>query len=238
MLSCFLGLGIGYTLGDRRRIFTPLVLPGFALQIIFLHGLRFTDIADTLHNPIREELALGLNQMEDVMHVLTAYGFLISVFCINALCFIPLGHLAARLMGRTARLPAYSWNLAGSLGGVLIFYALSYAWTGPIIWMAVLVLLLLPFLGGLLSRALVAGSAVLILGVLGWNPSVDQYDVFSPYQILSIGLSTDPHPQIKVNHVYFQKILDLSATARQKNGDIAIAERHYGLPYQAKARTG
>ena len=60
------------------------MLPGSALQIIFLHGLRFTDIADTLHNPIREELALGLKQMEDAMHVLTAYGFLISVFCINA----------------------------------------------------------------------------------------------------------------------------------------------------------
>src|SRR5262249_18599664 len=145
-----------------------------------------------------------------------------------------LGHLAARLMGRTGRLPAYSWNLAGSLGGVLIFFALSYAWTGPIIWMAVLIALLLPFLRGLLSRALVAGSAVVVLGVLGWNPSVNQYDVFSPYQILSIGLSTDDHPQIKVNHVYFQKILDLSATAQQKSGDIAIAERYYGLPYRFK----
>ena len=234
LLSCFLGLGIGYTIGDRRRLYTPLVLPGIALQMIFLHALRFTDIADTLHNPIREELALGLTQMEDLMHVLTVYGFLICIFCVNALCFMPLGHLAARLMGRTARLPAYSWNLAGSLAGVLLFYALSFAWTGPVVWTAVLILILLMFLPGRSSRILTGASAAVVLGVLGLNVSVDQYDVYSPYQILSIGLSRDPHPQIKVNHVYFQKILDLSSTAQSGNRDLATAARYYGLPYHFK----
>ena len=75
---------------------------------------------------------------------------------------------------------------------------------------------------------------MVILGALGVDPAVNQFDLYSPYQFLSIGLSKDPHPQIKVNHVYFQKILDLSSTAQQKDEDIAIAARYYGLPYQFK----
>ena len=40
LLSCFLGLGIGYILGARRPLATPLVLPFVALQIILMGALR------------------------------------------------------------------------------------------------------------------------------------------------------------------------------------------------------
>ena len=65
------------------------------------------------------------------MHAGTVYGFLFFVFSLNALTFIPLGHLASRLMGRSPRLVAYGWNLAGSLAGILAFYVLSMVWAPP-----------------------------------------------------------------------------------------------------------
>src|SRR3954454_6221309 len=104
LLSCFLGLGIGYALGATRPLLTPLVLPALAVQMIFLHALRFTGLGDLLHNPISEQLALGLRQADAWFHAAAVYGFLLFVFSFNALCFVPLGQLASRVMTRRPRL--------------------------------------------------------------------------------------------------------------------------------------
>ena len=44
LLSCFLGLGIGYARGSRRPLTTPLVIPFLTLQIMFMGILRFGGI--------------------------------------------------------------------------------------------------------------------------------------------------------------------------------------------------
>ena len=53
LLSCFLGLGIGYARGPRRPLATPLILPLLALQIVLMHFFSFDPIAKFLQNPIR-----------------------------------------------------------------------------------------------------------------------------------------------------------------------------------------
>src|SRR5262249_41373778 len=115
LLSCFLGLGIGYARSDRGPATTPLVLPAIALQIALLRALRLFGIGSFLRNPSAGRAARGFARVGDVAQALTVYGFLIAVFSINALCFVPLGQTASRLMSRCERLPAYGWNLIGSL---------------------------------------------------------------------------------------------------------------------------
>src|SRR5262245_25130507 len=131
LLSCFLGLGIGYAQASGKRLATPLVLPLLGLQIVLLHFLRFTELAGLLQNPLSEQLGFGLEQADTAAHILTVYGFLAATFAFNALCFIPLGQLASRLMVRRPRLNAYSWNLIGSLAGILLFYCVSFIWAPP-----------------------------------------------------------------------------------------------------------
>src|SRR4051812_15935293 len=244
LLSCFLGLGIGYALGSTRPLLTPLVLPMLAAQMIFLHVLRFTGLGDTLRNPISEQLALGLQQSEGWFHAASVYGFLLLVFCFNALCFIPLGQLASRVMKRPPRLVAYGWNLVGSLAGIALFFGASALWTPPVVWAALGVAALVPFLRG----HLVAGAlcAAALLAVLGVSFRVDQYDVYSPYQILSVRVGNDEHPEIRVNHDYFQKVWNLShlagpdavakAAAQSQDDRRSQAARDYTLPYALKPR--
>jgi hypothetical protein len=178
LLSCFLGLGIGYALGSTRPLLTPLVLPMLAAQMIFLHALRFTGLGDMLHNPISEQLALGLQQGEAWFHAAAVYGFLLFVFGFNALCFIPLGQLASRVMTRPPRLVAYGWNLLGSLAGIALFFGASALWTPPVVWAAVAVAALLPFLRGHLVIGALCAAAM--LAVLGVSFRVEQYVVYSP----------------------------------------------------------
>ena len=126
LLSCFLGLGIGYARGSLRPLTTPLVLPFIAFQIIFLYLLRFTDVNALSMNPITEQHAFGIFQSGGVINSSFTYFFLATTFAFNALCFLPLGQLASRLMMRKNKLAAYSWNLIGSLLGIILFFIISF----------------------------------------------------------------------------------------------------------------
>jgi SAM-dependent methyltransferase len=233
LLACFLGLGIGYALGGRRTLFTPLVLPLLAGQVVLLHALRYTGVEALLHNPITEHLALGLKQSRDWVHAGTVYGFLFFVFGLTALTFIPLGQLAARLMGRSPRLVAYSWNLVGSLAGILAFYALSLAWAPPAVWMGLGALALLPLVRSHLGTAAAAGLAMAC--VVGTGFRSGQFDLYSPYQILSVRLGPEAHPDVYVNHVYFQKIFKLDVPPGPGADErTRQAYAYYNLPYALK----
>ena len=233
LLSCFLGLGIGYARGGRAKLYTPLVLPMLAAQAILLHVLRFSGIEQVLHNPISEHIALGLEQAQDAIDAATAGGFLLFIFCFNALTFIPLGQVAARLMQRTSTLPAYSWNLVGSLGGIGLFYGLSLAWAPPSVWFACALLGILPLVRSHLCVSIVSGIAVVC--VLAMSFRIGQHDIYSPYQILSLQFSDKPFATINVNHVYFQRILKLDDPETiAKSPELTGAANHYNLPYLLK----
>jgi spermidine synthase len=232
LLSCFLGLGIGYSIAGSRPLFTPLVLPALAVQFAFMHCLRFTPVGQFLHNPVSEQLALGLDQAGDWNHLATAYAFLIWAFAFNAACFIPLGHLASRTMLSTPRLHAYGWNLLGSLVGIVLFYLLSYLQTPPAVWVGVGALLLVLVLR---RHALATAiSAVACLLLLATTFAIDRYDLYSPYQLLTVNFTAHPYPNINVNHVYFQQIWNFSGNAPDQGPQAAAAAGYYAMPYVLK----
>ena len=75
LLSCFLGLGIGYARASKRPLAMPLVLPFLAFQIIFMYALRFSYFAEHLPNPIKEQLNFGMLQSRDARHTVFVYFF-------------------------------------------------------------------------------------------------------------------------------------------------------------------
>jgi spermine/spermidine synthase len=233
LLSCFLGLGLGYVLGKQGRLWLLLAIPLFAGQLILLHLLRFTNVGQWLQNPIAEQIPMGWAYMGRGTNAILEYAFLVAVFGYNALCFVPLGQLPSRLMGRLPKLTAYSWNLLGSLAGILLFYALSFLWTPPAVWFAVGFVALTPFLRGDWVASIVTGLAA--VGVLAMNPDPSCYDVYSPYQILTV--HPIDHDQagavVEVNHQYFQRIIDLGPHASSVPL-VALARAHYDLPYVLK----
>jgi len=233
LLSCFLGLGIGFMLGPRKRVATPWVIPALALQIGGMYVLRYQPPATWLQNPVLEQLALGMGQAGGTQQIVAVYGFLVAVFAFNALCFVPLGHLVSRLMGRMEKLRSYSWNLLGSLIGIFLFYLLSFFWTPPSVWFGVALLMLLPFLWKpwpLAIPSLVAGGALLLL--LNLSSRSGETDIFSPYQILTLEEKLGEPPELRVNNVYFQRMLDFR-TDRPLPGDTTFNwVDHYDLPYR------
>ena len=234
LLSCFLGLGIGYAMGNRRPLTTPLVLPLLALQVIFMRFFRFSEAASLLHNPISEQLTLGLKQIGGIDHLAAVYGFLSMVFVFNALTFVPLGHLTSRLMMRQRKLVSYSWNLAGSLLGILLFSCISFMWAPPSVWILLLTLGVMAFLYAHVESLLPSVLAALLLLAFLSVPLVpNQFDVHSPYQILTLAVSRSDFHVLRVNNVYYQRILDLSENVHT-NEYLQKWSDNYALPYYFK----
>lgn len=235
LLSCFLGLGIGYILGEGSLLFILLLLPLLAVQVVFLHILRFGVIGLTLNNPVLEQKALGMGTISGVSSAVLVYSFLVWVFSVNAICFMPLGQVAARVMRRSPKLAAYGWNLLGSLAGIGLFYGLSLVWAPPVVWFAAAIVLLSPFLGQhLLSTT---AAAAVIFGILNTTFQVHSYDVYSPYQVLTVQPPAAHQPLLLcVNHSYYQKILNFGPNAPNTMLHSPAAV-YYGLPYRFRAHS-
>ncbi len=235
LLSCFLGLGIGYARGSRRPLATPIVLPLLAAQIVLMSILRFSLLAQFLHNPITEQLALGLAQATAIDTTLFVYAFISVIFIFNALCFVPLGHLASRLMMRQSKLISYSWNLLGSLLGIIVFSLLSFMWAPPAIWLIIAALGLMVFLWRDMTISLPSVLAViLLLGFMAAPVQTNRFDTYSPYQILTLILSRNEPPMLQASNEYYQRILDLSEKRVLNDQKLKKSADYYALPYYFK----
>lgn len=243
LLSCFLGLGIGYGLSGKRTIRLGAFLPLLALQVFMFGILSLTNLGGRRVNPVAEQLVMGTNSSQwSWLHAVEGNAFLAVVFVINALMFIPLGHLAGRLMTRLPKIQSYSLNVLGSLFGIGLFFVLSLAWTGPSVWLGFVGLGLAPFIVG--HRRSVAVSVACLAGIviaLGFMNSRKETVFYSPYQVISLRLPehTDKSQMtIKVNHCFFQDVYDCRATSVAGDPESAKAAAYYNFPYKLRERPG
>ena len=216
LLSCFLGLGIGFSLSNKRLTSLGWVFPFLAAQIIFLFLLKNTPITAFFQNPISEQWAMGQSIAKGVYHLSLIYGFLILIFIFNAMCFVPIGQLVTKLMSYTDSLRAYGYNLIGSILGIILFTILSFFWTPPIIWLSIGFILYLPF--AYFSNLPKTLSTVSFLLIIILVSAVDKSDVkkrefYSPYQNIAVEY-TDSNSNIpliiKSSHIWFQTPMNLS----------------------------
>jgi hypothetical protein len=243
LLSCFLGLGIGFGLSGRRRVGLAGFLVLLALQTLLFGVLSCTNLGSRSFNPVSEQFIMGRPASEwSWLTAVEGNAFLLVIFVLNAWMFIPLGHLAGRLMAPLPRIQSYSWNLLGSLAGIGLFFALSLLWAGPEIWLGVAVLFVVPFLSGRRVAALGAGCVALMLLGLGAIAGAPGRTYYSPYQVITYRFPEPERgrtfPTLRVNHCYYQEIFDASTAAAAVNPASARAAEYYGLPYRLQERPG
>jgi len=242
LLACFLGLGLGLALKDRKRLLLPFVPLGLALQIIPLHVLQGTL---GLNSPISEEVLMGLSGVKSLFELVYVLLFLSGVFLVTALTLAPVGQALAWAMDRLEPLSGYGLNLSGSLVGVLAFGFLSELWTPPAVWMTGLLLSLSLLMGAWRPLLLVSVPGFMLLAVLSYSlpdflrigdrlgVPVERQILYTPYQIVSWAPTKMPLV-LKVNHVYYQQILDLTGTSASDVLGPNIAARHYNLPFRLR----
>ncbi|MFH1772489.1 MAG: hypothetical protein ABH872_06700 [Candidatus Omnitrophota bacterium] len=237
LLSCFLGLGIGFAQGKRKTLLIPVALPFLAAQIIYMFLLRYADITvyRLIRNPVVEQVTFGLPPIATISHCIFVYGFTIMIFTFNAICFIPLGQLNSRLMMRKEKLRAYSWNLIGSVGGIILFMLLSFLGSPPLVWVVVATAGIIVFYYKDLSGVLVSfASLILVVVVLSLSFSINRFDFYSPYQILTFGINREKTLSIETSNTFYQGIFDLRKESIEGNEEKEALAAFYNAPYFVK----
>jgi SAM-dependent methyltransferase len=223
LISAFFGLGIGALLTRfpwrLERLIAPLaafvVMLGVWLGRFWHRNPGGTDELIWIGQPF------GIPQVEG--HQLISTGvLLVLVYVATALVFAAFGQYVGRLFRTHPPLRAYTWEVAGSLGGIALFALLSHLQTSPSTWFAVGFALLLPLLPWRPLDAAVA--ALLGVAVVASTLPATRGYVWSPYYRIAVepitrlvdngtGRTTEyPAPVghvLAVNSDYHQMMLDL-----------------------------
>jgi spermidine synthase len=244
LLLCFLGFGLGCALSKK-----PL---RWLIALESLLGLLLVIRLPSTNGKFLEGLSQSLGGASDLAIWATRAGWNWGNFLIGALLagslfllllgvFVPLGQTVSRQMDTApSPLSAYSWNLLGSLIGILAFLGVSRMMLPPWVWLGA-VLVGFAFLQNTRRDTVLVLSLLIPLGLLLHDPSNrDHYSFWTPYQQIDYRRLYMPDGElrggeIQVNHTGYQWIANMSpdflarhSTAMKEAAD----ENPYNLPFR------
>ena len=219
LLLCFLGFGLGCALARQSPRWTTAAKALLGLILV----VRLPWFGET----IMESLSRFLGGAQDfemwVADTKRHWGyFLLATLIITLLLllitylFIPLGQKVSRQIELAPRpLTGYSWNLFGSLVGILAFFAISWMALPPWMWFSVVLAGMVWLQSARRDRVLLALAVVPVILLLHDPASAHHFNLWTPYQQLEVDdvffPSGEPKgSEIRVNHTGYQFIIDLS----------------------------
>src|SRR6266478_1037229 len=242
LLLCFLGFGVGCALARQRPRWQTATTALLGLIVIVRLPWRGAQIMESLSQ------SLGAAQDVEIwatgsMHNTT--GFLLAVVVTTILLFlityifIPIGQTVSRQIELAPRpLYGYSWNLAGSLAGILAFFAVSWLALPPAVWFTI-VLAGMGLLQTSRSDRIRLAAAALPVALLLVDPSTPHhFNLWTPYQQIEVEDENFPggefaRTNVRVNHTGYQIIVNLSPDFLGRHQlKEAPDENPYNLPFR------
>jgi Spermine/spermidine synthase domain len=177
VLASFVGLGSGFLLAKRAAN----LLPVFPLGLLIYTGLVYSvrpklAIADSGALFWGERVKLSGDASTLPM---TPEAFIAVAFFVVALLFVLLGQAIGRHFETLPPLRGYGANIAGSLLGAALFTANSFFLANPVVWFALVLGALAPFVWGHGRVTAIAYAAS--IAVLGLVYRLDVGSMWSPY---------------------------------------------------------
>ena len=244
LLLCFLGFGLGCALARQRPRWQTAVTALVGLIVIVRlpwHGPQIMESLSQYLGGARDIEILGTQVVHDTT------GFLLAVLVITILLllltyiFIPIGQTVSRQIELAPRpLYGYSWNLAGSLIGILAFFAVSWLALPPAIWFTI-VLAGMALLQSNRGDAIRLAAAIVPAAILLIDPSTPHhFNLWTPYQQIEVEDENFPdgelsRTEIRVNHTSYQTIVNLSPDFLARHPGLlteAPDENPYNLPFR------
>jgi len=228
LIGCFLGMGLGVALGKRRPGLVNFTLPALALvsavlafsESLGIVHLRFPDGAVLLWGGVSD----SISTLQFIGNISIFFGIFLGIVSV----FLFAGAAVGRLFPMLPTLRAYSFDLVGSLLGVIAFTALTFLDASPPFWILIGGA---PFL--FLSRKWTSVAGLVLAIALGLY-SV-QGAVFSPYNRIDLGHEGSTLV-VKVNRDFHQYMHDLGDTAIDEESSseerrLGYLREVYGLPF-------
>ncbi len=218
LLLCFVGFGLGCALVSKA--------PRWETAIKAFLGLVLVVRLPWWSGQVTEKLSaiLGAAPGIEIWHTLDAANwtqflsaslFATALFFLLILIFVPLGQIVSRELNLASRtLSGYSWNLCGSLLGILAFIVISRLMLPPWIWLGIVLLGIAWHQEARLDRGFVLILVVPLMLMLYEPNTQDHFNLWTPYHQLDYRRifrnSEFVAGNVQVNHVGYQLIVNLS----------------------------
>jgi len=244
LLLCFLGFGVGCALARGPLRWFNSVKALMALLIV----VRLPVPGWRGHLEALSGLLGAAGDMETWSgHGWQWTGFLGAAMTAGLLLlllasvFIPLGQMVSRQIDLAPRtLFGYSWNLFGSLAGILGFFAVCWNMLPPTLWLAG-VLAGMALLQCRLTHGMFVASLILPSIALLWETNTpDQFSIWTPYQQIEVRRFYFPNgelfgQEVHVNHIGYQTVVDMSPEFLARHPgllDEAVDNNPYNIAYR------
>jgi SAM-dependent methyltransferase len=245
LLVCFLGFGMGCALANEKlRMKQGLAGLMAALLVVRLPLAGWSGRLESLSETLGRTPGLEIWQTGSP-HPWTE--FLIAALIAGVLlyfmasAFIPLGQIVSRQLNlASAPLRAYSWNLAGSLAGILVFVLLCWRMLSPGLWFAI-VLAGFALLQRQRRQGLIVALLILPALALVHSPnSPGRFSLWTPYQQVAVERALFPDGELKgyslfVNHASYQAIADLAPDFLRRHPELSrgpAEDNSVNIPFQ------
>jgi spermidine synthase len=243
LLLCFVGFGLGCALAKQKARWSSAAMAflGLLLLIRLPWGGRtlFEQLSQSLGGgPDVAFWAVGPNWTW--ANFLAAAAVAGALFLLIVYVFVPLGQTVSVQMNVAPEpLRAYSWNLFGSLVGVLAFFAVSRMMLPPWIWLGA-VLLGFAFLQSSRRDQLLVASMIIPAVLLLNDGAGPQQILWTPYQQVQYTTRHLPNGDVwggsmQVNHTFYQKIVNLSPEFIERHPRLlkeAVDDTPYNMPFR------
>src|SRR5437867_2118948 len=195
LIACFLGLGLGSLTSTKPAVLRQTLIPlTFLLACLAIPFVRSGLAQTSEFLAVLQDLVIwggGTSSIPTtVFAVAVGLGITFGILRLTVDMFVPIGRLLGRLIDTHPNTVwAYSVNVAGSLAGIWLFVALSRFYQPPVVWIAILAILLIPFLyvaGRQSSMDFLLLIGAVALAIAAGRTAGSQEVVWSPYQKLGL----------------------------------------------------
>lgn len=250
LIAAFLGFGLGFQLSRRRVQPTALLFPLVVITgVITIPWSPLRELIDRLPaflGSFSEVHIWGVPSLSvdgpTVAAFAAAVFVSVALFSLVTMMFVPIGQLIGWGIETSSKgIRAYTVNLLGSLGGILLFTGLATLRQPPWVWLATAgVIAVALFWRRRQLRVAVALSFVACLALVGLAQRGSEAVYWSPYQKLAIAPVIEDGEllsyRLTTNNSWYQQIVDLSdsflAARPDLLGDVPPRFSSYNLPYR------
>jgi SAM-dependent methyltransferase len=208
LLASFLGIGLGCLLAQSRtRLFHwfPYILLAIVAGVLYFR-IEVSVIATGA-------IYFSSGTDEDILQIESVL-LLPAIFFVVVAVFTALAQRMGREMTSLPALPAYSWNVAGSLAGVVVLGVISWSELPPSVWFGIAALTAAPLLfsaePGLappnrLQSGLAAAALVVTVAVVGMSTPDTLWSPYYKIVVRQQGSDT----VVEVNNIFHQSMAPL-----------------------------
>ena len=244
LLLCFLGFGLGCALAKSRIRWSGAATALLGLLMVVRqpwHARRALEGLSEVLGAAQDIQIWATAAARNWPSFLLASTLLAVMLLLIAWVFIPFGQIVSREIELAPRpLLGYSWNLAASLAGILVFFAVSREGLPPAVWLGIV------FLGMALlqperRQQILLASFILPAVLLLHDASTPfHFSFWTPYQQIEVQQLNFPDGEfqqllVTVNHTAYQSIVNLSAEFLQRHPGLLqepVRDNPYNLPFR------